>query len=903
MRCEVDPIRSSFLTGRVNRQAIGAKLELLIDGQSHPPLLLGPGREFTFPLPSRVFDGSLHEIRVRLEGSKEWFAGCPLTFQSKYQGYVHMEAFAGCTLTGWVLDTERPTTSLDVEILLHGREAAAVLANAFRPDIVSLHGSSGYCGFLCRIDGEAELENSVVIRARVRGTHFDLHGSPVLYINTSRFLKALYSVHTAFRFISERTLGNLQPSGPSLDLNELDRKSFCDLLLGSSSLADLMELSRWLRETGRDHIANANGLHRFYTYLSADFPGSSAIRHPSLTDSKTDVILYVHSYDERVEECFRRLLASPPEPAFTVICVVGAAYLRPALKTIAASHDVVFIEHKTHLGFGASINRAASIHTDRDIVILDSETYVSGAWLAHLRSVSANSPAVGIVTPFATRGEICNYPAAGAEVSNLEAIVAGITQNQPVDVPATNGLCTYIRRACLSEVGQFDLEATSVSRRATVDFCLRAAARGWRTVLASRILVDSPQRPLESEEDLAALNRRHPFYNDSLINFQIDDPALECRRNIDVAILQRLTRPICCVLTHNFGGGTERHVRDLGVALDKKGMDSLVIFSLNPRRVALEFLRFPSLKSLKYNLQTSFETLVSDLSTLNISHFHIHSNIDAAPELFTLPERLGVPYDCTIHDYSWFCPRVNLIDGTGVYCGEPDVPVCEDCVRLEGAGFWTEFQSTYGKVANLREQSQSLLSGARQVFCPSLDVKFRMQRQLGLGNLVVRGNLEPDLPSPAAIVPDPSPSTVGVGLIGFISRKKGMDLLLECAQAAQRDELPLRFVVIGYTENDARFSALPNVTITGRYLEGQAPQLIRDHRLQLALLPTLSPETYSFTLSIAIQSGLYPVAFDLGALSERIRVMNFGRLLPLHSSPEEINAALMEAATQSSSAT
>jgi glycosyltransferase involved in cell wall biosynthesis len=175
-----------------------------------------------------------------------------------------------------------------------------------------------------------------------------------------------------------------------------------------------------------------------------------------------------------------------------------------------------------------------------------------------------------------------------------------------------------------------------------------------------------------------------------------------------------------------------------------------------------------------------------------------------------------------------------------------------------------------------------------------------MSRQFQLVNLEVRGNLETvGMPVPTAPLSHwKEDRTVGVAVIGFISRKKGMDVLRECAEAALRDGLPLRFVVVGFTEDDQAFQSLPNVTITGRYKEGDAGNLIRSYSLRLALFPIVWPETYSYTLSIALNTGLYPVAFDLGAIAERMRDLKFGHLLPLETTPEEINATLMARSSQ-----
>lgn len=902
MREEADPIVSSSLTGRVNVHPPGAKLQIYVDGVSQPHVALGREREFSVPLPSFVFDGAAHKIEVRMGGQKEWLDNCPLRFQSNYQGYVHMEPFAGPLLTGWAIDLARPGTTLEVEILLHGRSIGAVRANSFRQDLLAAPVFSGECGFSYAIEGQEQLDQSSVIRARVLGTQFDLRGSPVLYLDTSRFLKTLHRVNSAFRFLNERTAGSAYPSGPGLDLTEEERRTFTDLLLSSGNLAELMELSRWFQTAGSQHIAAATHRHRFYTYLTESFAGSSTIRHSSASTPITDVIFYVHAnaVPSRVAEAFARLVTSPQAPPFAVICVLDiqpeGAFDRHAFEDQAGGRDVVFLESSSARGFPASMNEAVAVHRERDVVLLDCETLVSGNWLERLRMAANRSPASGIVTPFCTGGEICCYPISPEHelpFDEVDRLCAAANAAQVTDLPAAHGVCALIRRSCLDEVGMFDEVVFQSRNSSAADFCLRAGTRGWRTILASDVLVESPITSDEDEVYSKTLDRCHPYYGDLLVNFRVDDTALPLRRAIDLEIVRSLKRPVYAFLTHRFGGGTERHVRDLCTALAAVGIECLVIFALGRSRASCVLPRLPSLASLRYQLEGEYESLLRDLAKLEIRHFHIHSNISIPHELIQLPERLGIPYYCTIHDYSWFCPRVNLIDETGVYCGEPEPPVCEDCIREAEPGLWHEFISTHRSVKELRTQSRAVLAGARKVFCPSGDTKLRMGRQFHLVNLEVRGNLEPSeihVPGP---IPERTDGTVGVALIGFVSRKKGMDVLRHCAEAALRDKLPLRFVVVGFTEDDSMFAGLSNVTITGRYQEGEAGNLIRGHGVRLGLFPIVWPETYSYTLSIALNAGLYPVAFDLGAIGERVRELKFGHLLPLEATPEEINETLM----------
>jgi glycosyltransferase involved in cell wall biosynthesis len=111
--------------------------------------------------------------------------------------------------------------------------------------------------------------------------------------------------------------------------------------------------------------------------------------------------------------------------------------------------------------------------------------------------------------------------------------------------------------------------------------------------------------------------------------------------------------------------------------------------------------------------------------------------------------------------------------------------------------------------------------------------------------------------------------------------------------AAKRD-LPLRFVVIGYTRDDEPLLKYGNVRITGEYQPADLPGLIDSIGATIALFLSPWPETYSYTLSEAWANGLYPIALDIGAIAERIRHMNCGRLLPLETPAGVINDILLE---------
>jgi glycosyltransferase involved in cell wall biosynthesis len=133
-----------------------------------------------------------------------------------------------------------------------------------------------------------------------------------------------------------------------------------------------------------------------------------------------------------------------------------------------------------------------------------------------------------------------------------------------------------------------------------------------------------------------------------------------------------------------------------------------------------------------------------------------------------------------------------------------------------------------------------------------------------------------------------------VAVIGAIGRHKGHEILLRCAQAAAKENLPLHFAILGFTADDRAYSRCDNVSISGAYRREDLPGLITASGARVALFLSPWPETYCFALTDAWRNNLFPVALDIGAVAERIRATGCGLLLPLNAEPKVINRALMD---------
>ena len=92
--------------------------------------------------------------------------------------------------------------------------------------------------------------------------------------------------------------------------------------------------------------------------------------------------------------------------------------------------------------------------------------------------------------------------------------------------------------------------------------------------------------------------------------------------------------------------------------------------------------------------------------------------------------------------------------------------------------------------------------------------------------------------------------------------REGLRVPARLCPPCRRARLGLEFVVVGHTCDDKRLLDTGVVHITGPYDEAEAVELIRSQQAQLGFLPSLWPETWSYTLSQMWQAGLEVVAFD-----------------------------------------
>lgn len=525
--------------------------------------------------------------------------------------------------------------------------------------------------------------------------------------------------------------------------------------------------------------------------------------------------------------------------------------------------------NQSNRGFPYSANLGMRHSLDRDVILLNSDTLVHGDWVGRLRRAAYSSPDIGTVTALSNEASICSYAGAtDADPAHINQFAREVNTGIAVDLPTAVGFCMYIRRDCLDEVGLFDAETFGRGYGEENDFCLRARLFGWRHVAAADVFV-AHQGGRSFGTDAAALQLRngallerfYPGYDALVQGWLAADPLRLARRRLDVAQLAPADCDAVLLIAPAVEGGIARHLADRRRDLWETGDCAVTLLPAGTGDVRLEIAGQEHLKNLIFSIDSEMHELVDLLKALRVREVQIHHLLGHDPAVADLAKRLSVPMDIIIHDYSWVCPRISLINDKGRFCGQPNEAQCERCAAAPG----TRIDLT---PIGLRTRSASLFDQARSVIAPSKDAAKRLS--YFIPGMLAHITVIPWDKASRAPAPATRSSRRRVCVLGAIGDVKGYDMLLACARDAARRDLPIEFALVGYSQDDIPLLATGRVTITGLFKEEDAVDLVHAADADIALLPSIGPETWSYALSTLWEAGLEVVALDLGAPAERI---------------------------------
>ena len=266
------------------------------------------------------------------------------------------------------------------------------------------------------------------------------------------------------------------------------------------------------------------------------------------------------------------------------------------------------------------------------------------------------------------------------------------------------------------------------------------------------------------------------------------------------------------------------------------------------------------------------------LEALNINWLYLNQILTfPIPKIFEWIKNSNVEHTFFGHDFLAVCPRYQLLNEDMKYCGAKTNPkICAACLKRSN-------QSRINSVdiKNWRADFQKFLADAKEIFVPSQNTADIFQRYYEDLPITVRehsvhGNLTKTFREEFARA-----KILTVAVIGSIGIEKGSNIIYSLAEKLEKRNLPLRLIIIGITNlhNTHYKKESGKFEITGPYKNDEISNLLAKYEVGVVMIPSIWPETYSYTTTEAMLSGYPVMVFPIGAPADRVKRTGGGWIL------------------------
>lgn len=641
--------------------------------------------------------------------------------------------------------------------------------------------------------------------------------------------------------------------------------------------------------------------------------GSRPPKQPA-PEGRPCVILPVYNAFDLLAETLQRL-EEHTDLACDVIVIEDASSdprLRPFLQEWAGREydklKVTLLVNDTNLGFIGSVNRgfekALAQEGGGPIILLNSDAMVPSGWCSRLIAPLADAK-VASTTPISNDAEIFGAPIlckpTALAAGQADKIDAALFENVALDAPRVTaptgvGFCMALGRDWLTRLGGFD----AIFGRGygeEVDWCRRAAAAGGQHVAVPNLFVEHRGGASFGAEKLALVQAhnaiiatRYPGYDRMVQEFISSDPLLTARLTAALAWADSLPDVVelPVYIAHSMGGGAEHYLQ----AQVQAAPVSLVLRFGGATRCRVEF----TCSHGRLIATTEDLALVARLLAPVSKRRIIYSCAVGDPDLVSLVTFLAdlaktAPVDLLFHDYLPLSPSYTLLDSDGIYRGVPELTRSDPAHHYRsvmGQELTLEdWRRLWGNVAAKADRLVAFSPASARIIAaayPKLRDKIDIQPHKMLHTI-------PPLHQPAK-------SRNVIGVLGAIGPQKGAAVVSALSRAvAGRSDIGL--ALIGRIAPGFPLGA--HVAVHGAYSIEDIPMLAGRYGITHWLIPSVWPETFSYTVHECLATRLPTLAFDLGAQGDAVRAAANGVALPWQTSngaPETLAELALAALTQ-----
>lgn len=647
-------------------------------------------------------------------------------------------------------------------------------------------------------------------------------------------------------------------------------------------------------------------------------PAFLAPAEPARATGPVTIIVPVHNAFDLLVECLNRVVRNT-DLDWHLILIEDASTddrVRPHLEAWSAAQGphVELIALDQNAGFIGAVNfglaRAETL--GNPVVLLNTDAMVPKGWASRLLAPLEADSTIASVTPMSNDAEIFSVPVIVAR-SDLAPGVAdrldqvAQTYGHP-DLPSTPtgvGYCMAMSAQWLKKVPRLDM-AFGRGYGEEVDWCQKVRAVGGKHVALPTLFVEhrgghsfgSAAKLALVAQGNALIASRYPQY-DAEVQFYITRDPLRTSRLALAVALAGLTSdgPLPLYLAHTLGGGAEQALMAAIAERTAAGQCALVLRVGGATRWQIE-VHAPNGVTVGLTEDIALvRRLLEPVPALRVIYSCGVGDIDAVDLPEVLCSLLRDDHDDTaaalIHDFFVISPSYCLTDTRGLYCG-PVTPEATDpahsVTRPDGRLVpIAEWQAKWGTFLRHTDRITVFAQSGRDILLSTYpDIGDRIE-------------LRPhDLHTEIAPLSPPlvqGPGTLAV--LGNLNVQKGAQVLCDMGRQVSGDPLMPRLVLVGNI--DPAYALPPTVALHGTYRPSEIPELAARYGVTAWAVPSVWPETFSYTTHEMLATGLPVIGFDIGAQGEALRRAPNGIAVPY--APEDDHAAALLTAWQGTTST
>lgn len=618
-----------------------------------------------------------------------------------------------------------------------------------------------------------------------------------------------------------------------------------------------------------------------------------------ITSKPIDIVIPIYNGKEFIIPLFESIIKNTSMPFRLLVAddKSSDAEVLPLLYKIKNDNPnitMILIENEINLGFIKTVNKLAAL-TENHFVLLNSDTEVPPLWIERLMYPIFEMDNIASTTPFTNSGTIASFPNflednpifENMKLEELDSYFRYVNfEKTYIEIPTGVGFCMGVNKILVDKIGMFD-EIFGKGYGEENDWCQKAIQEGYKNIHVTNLFVyhkhggsfDSVERKKLQENNLNLLLKKYPDYMEQVGHHVDLNPHKDLRELLVLMISSSSHRDNLLIIDHQLGGGANVYTQEF---IQKRSGEGKITFLFTYNHLSDTYYIRMHYKSydIVYKLECFSDLHIVfqgiPLHTVLINQLIPYPDysyaIDVILELQTI---FDFRLEYLLHDYYTICPSYNLLNEKIEFCGIPSDPaICNRCLEKnplveKNTPYLNEsikkrkitiekWRSAWGKLLNTSDRITVFSHASKELLTktyPNLD-----KNKLDV--------LPHEVTWIKKQVHTKKSDTLYIGVLGYLTTIKGLNIIKDMARFLEENPQNVKIVHFGDTEKTFMSPYYQNL---GPYDKSQLSDLIEKYKINIMFIPSIWPETFSYTTEECIQMDMPIAVFDLGAPAERVR--------------------------------